>query len=61
MIRSRLPLVAFTALLVGSLSISPSGQPLRVAAASGIAFQVPSVVDPIHTNGDPAQHLVRVR
>jgi hypothetical protein len=53
MVGSRLRLVAFTALLVGSISFSPSSQPLRAAAASGIAFQVPSVVDPIHTNGEP--------
>jgi hypothetical protein len=54
MVRSRLPLLAFTALLVGSISFSPSSQPLGVAAAtSPIAFQVPSVVDPIHTNGEP--------
>ncbi|HEX9548141.1 MAG TPA: hypothetical protein VF942_12445, partial [Acidimicrobiales bacterium] len=54
MVRSRLPLVAFTALLIGSISFSPSSQPLRAAAAtSGIAFQVPTVVDPIHTNGEP--------
>jgi hypothetical protein len=47
-------LVAFTALLVGSMSVSPSSRPLGVAAATaGIAFQVPTVVDPIHTNGEP--------
>jgi hypothetical protein len=54
MVRSRLPLVAFTALLVGSISLGPSARPLPAAAAAGgIAFQVPSVVDPIHTNGEP--------
>ena len=54
MVRSRLPLVAFTALLIGSISLAPSSQPLRAAAATpGIAFQVPTVVDPIHTNGEP--------
>ncbi len=53
MVRSRLPLVAFTALLVGSISFAPSTRPLPAAAAAGIGFQVPSVVDPIHTNGEP--------
>jgi hypothetical protein len=53
MIRARLPLVAFTALVVGSTSFVPSARPVQVAAAGGIAFQVPSVVDPIHTNGEP--------
>src|SRR5207245_6300384 len=54
MVRSRLPFVAFAALLLGSIAFAPSARPLpAVAAAGGIAFQVPSVVDPIHTNGEP--------
>jgi hypothetical protein len=40
-------------LLVGSIAFAPSARPLAAVAAGGIAFQVPSVVDPIHTNGEP--------
>src|SRR5207245_2779332 len=54
MVRSRLPFVAFAALLLGSIAFAPSARPLpAVAAAGGMAFQGPSVVDPIHTNGEP--------
>jgi hypothetical protein len=53
MVRSRLPLVAFMALLVGSISFAPSTRSAQAATVGGIAFQVPSVVDPIHTNGEP--------
>jgi hypothetical protein len=53
MVRSRLPLVAFMALLVGSISFAPSTRAAQAATVGGIAFQVPTVVDPIHTNGEP--------
>ena len=54
MVRSRLPMVAVAALLLGSIALAPSARPLpAVATAGAIAFQVPSVVDPIHTNGEP--------
>src|SRR3981081_4102628 len=47
--------LGFAALLSGA---SPATVPVASAGASasptpGIGFQVPSVVDPIHTNGEP--------
>src|SRR2546421_1557625 len=48
--RSRYPLaLVSTAILVAAASAST----VPAVAAPGIAFQVPVVVDPIHTNGEP--------
>src|SRR5256886_3127295 len=48
--RSRYPLArGSTAILVAAASASA----VPAVAAPGIAFQVPVVVDPIHTNGEP--------
>ena len=52
MVRSRLAVSAVAALAIGSIALAPV--PRSGATASGsIGFEVPSVVDPIHTNGEP--------
>jgi hypothetical protein len=52
MVRSRLAVSAVAALAIGSIALAPA--PRSGATASGsIGFEVPSVVDPIHTNGEP--------
>src|SRR5947209_12450733 len=48
--RSKYPLaLVSTAILIAAASAST----VPAVAAPGIAFGVPSVVDPIHTNGEP--------
>ena len=42
--------LGFVALLSGASPVAPS---ITAAASPAISFQVPSVVDPIHTNGEP--------
>src|SRR5713226_5778564 len=51
-VRPRLAASAVAVLAVGSLALAASP---RIAATSSppIGFEVPSVVDPIHTNGEP--------
>jgi hypothetical protein len=52
MVGARLAASAIAVLAVGSLGLAPL--PRTTATASGaIGFEVPSVVDPIHTNGEP--------
>src|SRR2546427_10563217 len=52
MVRSRLAASAVAALAIGSIALAPvptSG----MSAAGSIGFEVPTVVDPLHTNGEP--------
>ncbi len=50
MVRPRFALVAASTMVVAAAASTAS---LPVQAAPGIAFEVPAVVDPIHTNGEP--------
>ncbi|TMC39380.1 MAG: hypothetical protein E6J25_12375, partial [Chloroflexi bacterium] len=50
MIRPRFALVAASTLVLAAAASTAS---LPAQAAPGIAFEVPAVVDPIHTNGEP--------
>ena len=53
MTRSRVAIWALVALVAGSVALAHS--PLRTvdAASSAITFETPTIVDPIHTNGEP--------
>jgi hypothetical protein len=52
MTRLRL-IVPAAAIVVGSVATAPASQSIPVSAAGSIGFETPSVVDPIHTNGEP--------
>src|SRR6195256_4277557 len=52
MVRSRLAVSAVAALAIGSIALAPVPRSGATTAGS-IGFEVPSVVDPIHTNGEP--------
>src|SRR5467141_1486082 len=52
MVRSRLAVSAVAALAIGSIALAPAPRSGATAAGS-IGFEVPSVVDPIHTYGEP--------
>jgi hypothetical protein len=45
--------VPATAIILGSVASAGPAQSLPVNAASSIGFETPSIVDPIHTNGEP--------
>ena len=51
MVRSRVAIYALTALAAGSIALTPL--PLSGASSNSIAFETPTIVDPIHTNGEP--------
>lgn len=54
MVRFRMSLVATGALVVSAVSVAPAtGSMASAAATPAIAFSVPSIVDPIHTYGEP--------
>jgi hypothetical protein len=53
MVRSRLAVYALTALATGSVALAPVPVDVTLAASSPIGFETPSIVDPIHTNGEP--------
>src|SRR6267378_1004624 len=50
---SRVAVYALTALIVGAFALAPVSLSLEPASSSSIGFETPSVVDPIHTNGEP--------
>src|SRR6195256_7011309 len=52
MVRSRLAVSAVAALAIGSIALAPVPRSGATTAGS-IGFEVPTVVDPIHTNGEP--------
>src|SRR5437763_9454619 len=45
--------VPAVAIVFGSVASATPAQSLPVSAAASIAFSTPTVVDPIHTNGEP--------
>src|ERR1700681_3804014 len=53
MIRSRVAFYSLTALAVSSVALAPLPMGVTLAASSPIGFEAPSIVDPIHTNGEP--------
>ena len=46
-------IVPAAAIVLGSVASAAPAQPLAVSASSSIGFETPTVVDPIHTNGEP--------
>src|SRR5437588_12458794 len=53
MVRSRVAFYALAALVVGVVAVARSPFGVITASSAAIAFETPSVVDPIHTNGEP--------
>src|SRR5437879_10352091 len=53
MVRPRVAIWALVALVAGTVALAPLRGGVRTADAAAITFQVPTVVDPIHTNGEP--------
>src|SRR5947209_4344221 len=52
MVRVRV-IVPAVAIVLGSVASATPAQLLPVSAAASITFSTPTVVDPIHTNGEP--------
>src|SRR5882757_189477 len=50
---SRIAVYALTALIAGAFALVPVRVSTVPASSSSIAFETPSIVDPIHTNGEP--------
>ena len=53
MTRSRVAIWALVALVAGSVALAHSPLGTVDAASSAITFETPTIVDPIHTNGEP--------
>jgi hypothetical protein len=53
MAHSRIAVYALTALIAGGFALAPVPLNPVPASSSSIAFETPSIVDPIHTNGEP--------
>src|SRR5205809_2721038 len=53
MVRSRVAVYSVVALVVGSLALVPLPRGVTNADAAAITFETPTIVDPIHTNGEP--------
>ena len=53
MVRSRVAVYSVVALVVGSLALVPLPRGVINADAAAITFETPTIVDPIHTNGEP--------
>ena len=53
MTRSRVAIWALVALVAGSVALAHSPRGTVDAASSAITFETPTIVDPIHTNGEP--------
>ncbi len=53
MARPRFAFVAAGALVLASVAVAAPARPITAGAASSLGFETPSVVDPIHTNGEP--------
>src|SRR6267142_2919253 len=51
MVSSRAAFYALTALAAGSIALAPL--PFSGASSNSISFETPTIVDPIHTNGEP--------
>ncbi|TME24082.1 MAG: hypothetical protein E6I67_01460 [Chloroflexi bacterium] len=53
MARPRVAIWALVALVAGAVALVPLHGGVKTADAAAIAFETPTVVDPIHTNGEP--------
>ena len=53
MLRTRVALWALGTLAVASLAFAPASSVSLNAGAGPIGFETPSIVDPVHTNGEP--------
>ena len=53
MVRSRVAFYALAALVIGVVAVSQSPFGVINASSAAITFETPSIVDPIHTNGEP--------
>src|SRR5919108_1850664 len=53
MARSRVALYALAFLLVGTVAVARAPLGATSAASAAITFETPTIVDPIHTNGEP--------
>src|SRR2546429_179324 len=53
MARPRVAIWALVALVAGAVAMAPLHGGVRTADAAAIAFETPTIVDPIHTNGEP--------
>src|SRR6266480_3279326 len=53
MVRSRIAVYSVVALVVGALALVPLPRGVGTADAAAITFETPTIVDPIHTNGEP--------
>src|SRR5438045_1025642 len=53
MVRSRIAVYSVVVLVAGSLALAPIPRGVTTADAAAITFETPTIVDPIHTNGEP--------
>src|SRR5258706_11132043 len=53
MVRSRIGFYALAALVVGTVAVAPLRLGVVTASSGAITFETPTIVDPIHTNGEP--------
>jgi hypothetical protein len=53
MVPARVAIYALTSLVVSSVALAPVPLTVMSASSNAIGFEVPSIVDPIHTNGEP--------
>ena len=53
MVRSRVAFYALAALVVGVVAVARSPFGVITASSAAITFETPTIVDPIHTNGEP--------
>src|SRR3989442_8793390 len=53
MARPRVAIWALVALVAGAVALVPLHGGVKTADAAAIAFETPTIVDPIHTNGEP--------
>src|SRR5947207_8979320 len=53
MVRSRIAVYSVVALVAGSLALAPLPRGVTTVDAAAITFETPTIVDPIHTNGEP--------
>ena len=53
MVQRRTSVLVFVSLVCSSIALAPIPLGVITAAAAGITFETPTIVDPIHTNGEP--------
>src|SRR2546425_4985936 len=53
MVRPRVAIWALVAMVAGTVALAPLHGGVKTADAAAIAFETPTIVDPIHTNGEP--------